>query len=148
MLKKATPQRETEEMRQRMAINLGILRRRRGLTQAELAGALGVSQSAISAYERAASYPTPEHRLALAQALGVPVEIIEGSPSFRLDLKKMSPAIAPGQFVAERERGALKIAATVRRRERANQNPKPAVREVAEQPSNLPGWLQRLKARP
>ncbi len=46
-------------------------RKRRGLTQAELAAALGVSHSHLALWERGGALPVPEHLNRLADLLGL-----------------------------------------------------------------------------
>lgn len=55
-------------------------RRRQGLTQQELADRSGVSVSAIRNAERGATSPSLDNALALADALGVRVELVLPAP--------------------------------------------------------------------
>lgn len=55
-------------------------RRRQGLTQQELADRSGVSVSAIRNAERRATSPSLDNLLALAEALGVTVELVLPEP--------------------------------------------------------------------
>ena len=54
------------------------LRKARGLTQVELAEALGASQRAISYYENHATYPAADIVIGLAKALGVTTDELLG----------------------------------------------------------------------
>ena len=53
-------------------------RRRRGMTQAELATAAGMKQSAVSHFESGRRFPSVEGLLRLAEALEVPVDYLLG----------------------------------------------------------------------
>ncbi|MFK0296632.1 helix-turn-helix transcriptional regulator [Streptomyces sp. NPDC090442] len=56
------------------------LRRKRGLTQGQLAVALGCSRAAVSTWETTGRLPRPHRLQLLANVLGVPVvQLIEGS---------------------------------------------------------------------
>ncbi|SFU46729.1 helix-turn-helix domain-containing protein [Alicyclobacillus macrosporangiidus] len=57
------------------------LRRARGLTQAQLASAAGVSASTIAMYETGRRTPDPEHLDKLAAALGVPPDQLKPGPA-------------------------------------------------------------------
>jgi transcriptional regulator with XRE-family HTH domain len=50
-------------------------RRRAGLTQAELAGRVGTTQSAVARWERGATHPTVERLEALVEACGLELEL-------------------------------------------------------------------------
>jgi transcriptional regulator with XRE-family HTH domain len=50
-------------------------RRRAGLTQAELAGKVGTTQSAVARWERAASRPTVERLQALVEACDLELQL-------------------------------------------------------------------------
>jgi len=87
-------------------------RREAGLTQAELAGRLGVSQSAIAKLERAGSNPTVEtldrvlrptgHRLQLiAPAWGAAADT--SGPSIDVSLVREHLGLAAGRRIAELE---------------------------------------------
>ncbi|MBN2193557.1 MAG: helix-turn-helix domain-containing protein [Polyangiaceae bacterium] len=54
------------------------LRRQRGLTQVQLAEALGSTQRAISYYETVADYPPAEVIVELARVLEVPTDVLLG----------------------------------------------------------------------
>ena len=84
-------------------------RRAAGLTQAELAARLGISQSAIAKLEREGSNPTVEtldrvlratgHRLQLiAPAWGRPID--EPGPSIDVDLVRRHLELTPAERVA------------------------------------------------
>ncbi|WP_369199053.1 helix-turn-helix domain-containing protein [Streptomyces djakartensis] len=61
------------------------LRRRRGLTQSQLAAILGCSRGAVSTWETTGRLPRPNRLQQLACALGVPVsELVEEGDSFPL----------------------------------------------------------------
>lgn len=55
-------------------INLRYIRERNGLTQAELAEKVGVSQGAVSGYEKGSLRPTIDVCAKLAKALGVTMD--------------------------------------------------------------------------
>ncbi|WP_035462118.1 helix-turn-helix domain-containing protein [Alicyclobacillus macrosporangiidus] len=57
------------------------LRRARGLTQAQLASAAGVSASTIAMYETGRRTPDPEQLDKLAAALGVPPDQLKSGPA-------------------------------------------------------------------
>lgn len=61
-----------------LANNLQELRRKKGLTQEELAEVLGVSRQAVSKWELGEGYPEVEKLVALAKALGVSVDRLLG----------------------------------------------------------------------
>jgi transcriptional regulator with XRE-family HTH domain len=50
-------------------------RRRAGLTQAELAGKVGTTQSAVARWERGASHPTVERLQSLVEACGLELQV-------------------------------------------------------------------------
>lgn len=54
------------------------LRRRRGMTQRELAEASGIGESALRSYELGVRCPRSEYLVLLASALGVRPEVFEG----------------------------------------------------------------------
>ena len=58
--------------------NLRNLRKSKGLTQAEIAQKLDVSQSIVAAYERGAKKPEMDKVPLIAQALGVPLDALYG----------------------------------------------------------------------
>ncbi|MGN9821918.1 helix-turn-helix transcriptional regulator [Streptomyces sp. SD11] len=61
------------------------LRRKRGLTQSQLAALLGCSRSAVSTWETTGRLPLPNRLQHLASVLGVPVsDLIEQEESFSL----------------------------------------------------------------
>ena len=53
-----------------------VLRKHRGLTQAELAAAAGVSQGYVAELEGGRKTGTPETLKAIARALGVPLDVL------------------------------------------------------------------------
>lgn len=57
------------------------LRLAANLTQAQLAGMLGVTQSQVAAWEREANYPNAQKLPALAKALGVTINDLYKSES-------------------------------------------------------------------
>lgn len=61
------------DLRLRWAESLRVHREAAGLTQAELAKAIGSTQQRISAWEGGLTTPRDETRLRLASALGCPV---------------------------------------------------------------------------
>ena len=71
--------------------NIAELRKKKGLTQEELAEKMCVTAQAVSKWERDASYPDVTVLSALAQALGVSVAaILEGEQSAP-ELKEVAP---------------------------------------------------------
>src|SRR2546423_995207 len=56
-------------------------RRRAGLTQAELAGRVGTTQSAVARWERGASRPTVERLQTLVEACGLELQLGLVSPA-------------------------------------------------------------------
>lgn len=67
------------------------LREDRGLSQAELAGKVGLSQGAIAHYERGSRALDVETVLALTQALGVSVEELAGSRPIQKKMSEVRP---------------------------------------------------------
>jgi len=61
-----------------LGTNIRHFRRQAGLTQAELAGKVGVKQYAIAKYEKEMHSPTPEALAKIAQALGIAVGELYG----------------------------------------------------------------------
>ena len=55
---------------------IAALRRERGLSQAELAGAIGVSPSALGMYEQGRREPSADTMVALARALSVSTDFL------------------------------------------------------------------------
>ena len=79
---------------QKVAQRLRRARRKRGLSQKGLAKLSGLSQTAISAYERGAMEPTVSNLLALARALRVSPQWLMGlGPS---EVEVLSPSAPPG----------------------------------------------------
>ena len=60
---------------------LTALRKKKGLSQLELAEALGVSRQAVSRWEVGASAPGTENLLALSRLYGVPLDELVGGPA-------------------------------------------------------------------
>jgi len=58
-----------QNSRQRLGERIFTLRRRRKLSQTELASRLGVTSAAISSWERGSTGPSPEHLRALGEIL-------------------------------------------------------------------------------
>ena len=58
--------------------HLRKLRKEKGLTQAELAQKIGITQSVVAAYERSAKKPDMERLPVIAKALGVMLEALYG----------------------------------------------------------------------
>jgi transcriptional regulator with XRE-family HTH domain len=56
-------------------------RRRAGLTQSELAGRVGTTQSAIARWERGSTHPTVERLQSLVEACGLELRLGLGEPS-------------------------------------------------------------------
>ena len=78
----------------RVAQRLKEARTRRGLSQQDLAKLSGLSQTAISAYERGVMEPTVGSLLTLAKALRVDPEWLMGlGPA---EIKVLAPSVPPG----------------------------------------------------
>ena len=60
--------------------NLQRIRKEKGLSQKELADALGVTQGTVSAWESGRWDPTVENLRAVAKVLGVTVDELIGEP--------------------------------------------------------------------
>ena len=60
---------------------LTALRKKKGLSQLELAEVLGVSRQAVSRWEVGASAPGMENLLALSRLYGVPLDELVGGPA-------------------------------------------------------------------
>src|SRR5437879_10136031 len=84
--RKTAPGRKAETLAER----LRRLRREKGLTQAELAQAIGTSQPSIAHYERRGDVPGPHALLKLSEVLGVPPEEILGGKRGRGSKKTRS----------------------------------------------------------
>lgn len=78
-----------------MGVRIARLRRERGMTQADLANQMGVTDKAVSKWERDRSCPDLHSLPRLARALGVPVE--ELLPGEGLTKQTAAPA-AGGLF--------------------------------------------------
>ena len=61
-------------------MNLAEIRNKKGMTQAELAEACGITQKAISAIEVARRRPSFEVLIKLAKALGVTIDELVADP--------------------------------------------------------------------
>ena len=57
------------------------LRQERGWSQPDLAQRLGVTQGAVSTWERGRGVPRPKHQRHLADLFGVPIEAIAFGPA-------------------------------------------------------------------
>ena len=80
--------------------NLAALRQRAGLTQAELAAKLGVTQPAIAQLERTDRFPDASRLPAIADALGCSIDALFGRsppPSSLLYPGKEDPVHVPDQ---------------------------------------------------
>ena len=75
---------------------LSALRKEKGLSQLELAEALGVSRQAVSRWEVGASAPGMENLLALSRLYGVPLDELVGGPA-----RKAEPEAEPNARAAE-----------------------------------------------
>lgn len=64
------------EMLNETVLTLTLLRMSVGLTQAELAGRLGLSRATIIRWEAGTTRPAAHHVAALARHLGVPVLLV------------------------------------------------------------------------
>ena len=75
---------------------LTALRKEKGLSQLELAEALGVSRQAVSRWEVGASAPGMENLLALSRLYGVPLDELVGGPA-----REEEPEAEPNAQAAE-----------------------------------------------
>lgn len=75
---------------------LTALRKEKGLSQLELAEALGVSRQAVSRWEVGASAPGMENLLALSRLYGVPLDELVGGPA-----RAAEPEAEPNARAAE-----------------------------------------------
>lgn len=75
---------------------LTALRKEKGLSQMELAEALGVSRQAVSRWEVGASAPGMENLLALSRLYGVPLDELVGGPA-----RAAEPEAEPNAQAAE-----------------------------------------------
>ena len=76
---------------------LTALRKEKGLSQLELAEALGVSRQAVSRWEVGASAPGTENLLALSRLYGVPLDELVGGPARAAELvcaRRLNRALA------------------------------------------------------
>jgi len=94
--------------KEEFAARLRELREGRGWTQAELAVKAGVSAAAVAQWERARFEPTWSNVIALADALGVPIEAFRQAPAVLPPRRKAGrprkprpPAEEPAPPVAE-----------------------------------------------
>ena len=63
---------------QELGVRIRDIRQRNGITQKRLSSILAVSQHAVWCWESGKMQPTPEHLVALAQALGVTTDWLLG----------------------------------------------------------------------
>ena len=75
---------------------LTALRKKKGLSQLELAETLGVSRQAVSRWEVGASAPGMENLLALSRLYGVPLDELVGGPA-----REAEPEAEPNAQAAE-----------------------------------------------
>ena len=79
---------------QTMGAMVAALRKEKGMTQADLADQMGVTDKAVSTWERDLSLPDVHSIPKLAQVLGISVEeLIEGAPPSREDKKSLRPLV-------------------------------------------------------
>jgi len=71
----------TERKQSSLGGQIKLLRKTRGMSQEDLAKAIGVSKQAISAYETEARDPNPEQRAKLAEFFGLSEAGLFGAPS-------------------------------------------------------------------
>jgi transcriptional regulator with XRE-family HTH domain len=89
-----------------VGVRVGLIRRRRGLTQAELAGRIGRSIEAVSSIERGRHRPSLGILERLAEALDVPIR--EFFPPAAPDAANAAaPEATPGADARSPERAAL-----------------------------------------
>lgn len=67
-----------EGIRQRQGAKLRDFRKLRDLTQAQVAGAVGVTKAAVSDWETGGSSPRQHHQVAIAKALNAPWSALFG----------------------------------------------------------------------
>lgn len=86
---------------------LRSLRRRRGLTQAEVAAAVGIPVTVLSAYERGRRQPGVEIAGRLVEALGYRVQLVV-SPSPLVRAQRLEDALALAEALPYRPRALAK----------------------------------------
>lgn len=64
--------------------NIRAVMKEKGITQVQIAEALGISQPPVSAYARGVTSPSPQRLVAIANILGVPPERL--APTYRAPL--------------------------------------------------------------
>ena len=73
------------------AARLKQLRKQRGLTQAEVAAAIGVTRSVVSLYETEMRQPSPDMIVALARLYGVSTDyLLRGDNCFFVDVSGLN----------------------------------------------------------
>lgn len=78
------------------------LRKRKGMSQEELAEAIGVSRQAISKWERAESGPDVDNAILLSRLYGVSLDELFGNkPLYEVELDSMAPDPAPASGETE-----------------------------------------------
>lgn len=65
-----------DEWRKLWALNIQVHRKRKGLSQRQLAAALDLTQASINRWETGRSVPTDAHKIAIAQVLDVDVRVL------------------------------------------------------------------------
>jgi transcriptional regulator with XRE-family HTH domain len=92
---------------------LADARRRAGLTQAELAARLGVSQSAVAKLERDDANPTVRTLERALRATGNRIEACPAPPDFDESLIRAQLALPPAERIRRLERHAAEVARLV-----------------------------------
>ena len=92
---------------------LADARRRAGLTQAELADRLGISQSAVAKLEREDANPTVRTLERALRATGNRIEVRPALPNIDESLIRAQLALTPAERIRRLERHAAEIAKIV-----------------------------------
>ena len=98
---------------------LADARRRAGLTQAELAARLGMSQSAVAKLERDDANPTVRTLERALRATGNRIEVRPALPNVDESLIRADLALTPAERIRRLERRAAEIGRLVAAGERA-----------------------------
>lgn len=99
--------RTADDIRETLAANIAACRKEKGLSRAELAKKIGVTEMAIGQYERGGRAPAIEIICKIASVLGVTVDLLVGNPFSRLeDLQNRLSVLG---FSAKEENGDIII---------------------------------------
>lgn len=96
---------EEANLRTRLGDNIAIARRRKGLSQPELATAANTSKGQISDWEAGRNQPRLEALIAIAKALDVTIDsLIHGEEAFAEQLARRAVEHAEKKFAEELQR--------------------------------------------